>query len=87
MRNSIQTQQTVTPQTDEERITALRQTADRILHRVRYGQCADKERTELLRQYEIIDRILLRRGTADGDKNAPIYKLLERLDREAGLIE
>lgn len=73
--------------TPEERNRQLSQMADRILYRMQYGQCTEKERTELIKQYDLLDRILQRRGGADTDMNAPIYQLLERIDRECGLTE
>jgi len=73
-------------QTAAERNKQLSQILDNLLYRIQYGCGAERERTELFRQYEILDRILQRNGGIEDEKNDPIYKLLHRLDEEAGLV-
>jgi len=73
------------PQTAEDRITQIRKIADLTLYRIQNGHNTEKERTELLRQYDILDRILQRSAAVDSNKNAPIFQLLAHLDREAGI--
>ena len=69
------------PQTAEERAAQIKQIADRTLYRIQYGACTASERTQLLRQYEILDRILLRHN-AGGDDSSPLLMALYELERE-----
>jgi len=71
----------VTIQTAEERTSQLRRIADSILYRIQYGACTASERTQLLREYEIIDRILLRNNSG-GDTESPLLRALYELERE-----
>lgn len=66
--------------TPEERNRQLSLMADRTLYRMQYGQYTEKERTELIRQYELIDRIL-QRHNAGGDTESPLLRALYELER------
>ena len=71
----------VTIQTAEERTSQLRRIADSILYRIQYGACTASERTQLLREYAIIDKILLRNNSGD-NTDSPLIKALYALERE-----
>lgn len=69
-------QQNSTPQTAEERYSQLKQIADKLLNRIQYGACSPSERTQLLRQYDLIDRILQRHNAVDGE---PDFSILDNI--------
>ena len=69
-------QQDGTPKTAEERASQLRRIADRTLDRIQYGTCTPAERTQLLQQYDLIDRILQRHNAADEE---PDFSLLDQI--------
>lgn len=78
--------QQIPPLTPDERAAQLRQIADRTLYRIQRGYCSERERTELLRQYDLIDKILMRHN-AGQEPESPILRALlelEREDRETG---
>lgn len=75
------TQQNSTPQTAEERASQLKQIADRILYRIQYGACTASERTQLLREYDLIDRILQRHNAGE-EMESPLLRALYELERE-----
>ena len=70
----------VTIQTAEERSSQLQRIADSILYRIQYGACTASERTQLLREYEIIDRILLRNNSGESTES-PLLMSLYELER------
>lgn len=78
-KRTAKAQQDSTPQTAEERASQLRQIADRILNRIQYGACSPSERTQLLRQYDLIDRILQRHNAGGGE---PDFTLLDQAFEE-----
>lgn len=80
-KRTAKTQHDSTPQTAEERVSQLRQIADRILYRIQYGACTASERTQLLREYDLIDRIL-QRNNAGGEMESPLLRALYELERK-----
>lgn len=78
MRKKPQPQETA-PQTAEERHAQLVRIADRILNRIQYGACSPSERTQLLREYDLIDRILQRHNAGETE---PDFTLLDQAFEE-----
>lgn len=75
------TRQNPPPQTAEERAAQLKRIADLILYRIERGACLPSERTQLLRQYDLIDR-MLQRHNAGGDVESPLLTALMELERK-----